>query len=275
MSERKSCAFGVCNRAAAVKGYCQAHYQQIRNGKELTPIRLKGGGPKCSFPKCQRPARSRGLCATHYGQHLRGQRLRPILPRERAKKVGKRNGHLPWVQRIDACSRRDEETGCLLWCRELSPAGSAVANIEGKKTVVAPIAYSVWFKDVAGAKHVKRACGNLACLEPAHMYVIGKGDPARNLYLSAAILEMDLSRTGLHGEDFDLGRVRVVKRLGGVMVSVSGVVSREYGDKVKAEFEATIDRQAPTQGELNAWTRMLTARRVAGDDTSVKQHPVR
>lgn len=108
----RPCSFAGCPRGQQAKGYCKAHYEQLRAGKELYPIptrprgkpcRAEGcaeraimsrsycethrllrlaaqGKPtQCSFDDCGRVPKTRGLCQAHYLQWLKGGHLVPLM----------------------------------------------------------------------------------------------------------------------------------------------------------------------------------------------------
>ncbi len=82
----RTCEFEGCNKVHIAKGLCGGHYQQQKNGKQLTPL---GATPKsrkydtiCSFPECDKEHRSRGLCAGHYQQFKDGKELTEIIRKE-------------------------------------------------------------------------------------------------------------------------------------------------------------------------------------------------
>lgn len=76
------CQFDACDRKQASLGYCDAHYQQFKKGKELAPVgkRFPQGGT-CTFEGCADVAKSRGLCSGHYWQWNQGRKLVPKVQR--------------------------------------------------------------------------------------------------------------------------------------------------------------------------------------------------
>ena len=79
MSTEKVCSFDGCGRKIRCRGLCRAHYDQMRDGTSLAPIRsLTARGSECSFEGCTRPQQSRLLCSSHYLQDLSGRKLSPI-----------------------------------------------------------------------------------------------------------------------------------------------------------------------------------------------------
>lgn len=79
-----TCAGPECDREARTRGYCRAHYQQLRGGRELAPLRApKSHRPTidrdgCDFTDCDRPHHARGYCRGHYHQLLSGRELQPL-----------------------------------------------------------------------------------------------------------------------------------------------------------------------------------------------------
>ena len=77
------CTFAGCNREIKSRGYCAGHYQQLKAGKELQPLRhfARRGQYKeyrCSFSGCDREASVGGLCDGHYQQKRAGKKLEPL-----------------------------------------------------------------------------------------------------------------------------------------------------------------------------------------------------
>ncbi|MYT61584.1 hypothetical protein GTW29_33555 [Streptomyces sp. SID7834] len=91
-NNKPACSFEDCGKPIATRksGLCSGHYQQQRNGLELTPLRSKarngeqGIKPACSFSGCGKSARytTLGLCDAHYQQQLRGVELMPLEARK-------------------------------------------------------------------------------------------------------------------------------------------------------------------------------------------------
>lgn len=72
------------------RGWCNTHYQQWYQGRELTAVTTKPRRPRlvdpgspeaCSFGGCVRVKFSRGLCTAHIAQQRRGIELRPVRRR--------------------------------------------------------------------------------------------------------------------------------------------------------------------------------------------------
>lgn len=69
-----SCSFNDCEKQHSARGYCDAHYRQLRLGKVLKPLRNRGKscvGESCIVHACDGDAITRGLCSRHYMRLLR------------------------------------------------------------------------------------------------------------------------------------------------------------------------------------------------------------
>jgi len=73
---RVDCNFEGCDKPHEARGYCKAHYMQLRRGQKLRP--LKAVVVDCNFEGCDKPYYARGYCKAHYVQLQRGQELRPL-----------------------------------------------------------------------------------------------------------------------------------------------------------------------------------------------------
>lgn len=78
----KICAFPDCGNWHGARGLCLGHYQQLKNGRPLTPLRPKRTHgspiPPCGLGGCTRPQVAKELCAGHYIQVRLGKPLAPI-----------------------------------------------------------------------------------------------------------------------------------------------------------------------------------------------------
>lgn len=60
------CSVDGCERPAASKGMCQAHYARFKRGTDLTkPLRPYDPGEICSIDGCDRPNAGKGHCKMH------------------------------------------------------------------------------------------------------------------------------------------------------------------------------------------------------------------
>lgn len=76
------CGFEGCGRPHYARNVCEPHYQQLKAGKELRPLRVRMPvGGECAFLDCGRPNAAAGFCWTHYEMSRTGQELRPIATR--------------------------------------------------------------------------------------------------------------------------------------------------------------------------------------------------
>lgn len=65
---------GCSAQATSSRGHCQRHYYQWQ----------KLYAPRCEFPDCGGPRKTKGLCAGHYNQLRMGRELRPLKANKRA-----------------------------------------------------------------------------------------------------------------------------------------------------------------------------------------------
>ena len=69
--EQEKCQHPPCDLPRKAAGWCNAHYNGLRNGKDMdAPVKARNKGRSCSQDGCNSPARSRGLCSMH-AQRLR------------------------------------------------------------------------------------------------------------------------------------------------------------------------------------------------------------
>ncbi len=76
MQNHRTCSFDGCHRKACKRGFCEGHYQQLKRGVELGPIRLlkaKGSCPRvtCDEVPCKVPGLI-GPCHEKRGGKARG-----------------------------------------------------------------------------------------------------------------------------------------------------------------------------------------------------------
>lgn len=81
--EPTDCAFDGCERTAAAKGWCSAHYYQWhKHGRTWELGSTSRGTVKpvkgCAFDGCDRQAQCAGYCNGHYRQKRRGRVLTPL-----------------------------------------------------------------------------------------------------------------------------------------------------------------------------------------------------
>lgn len=82
-----SCSYPECTRKYYAKGFCQPHYDQVRRGVPLGPI--KEHRTTCEYPECGRKHYSKGLCKAHHQQQWMGKKLVPVgLPRSAKTQIG-------------------------------------------------------------------------------------------------------------------------------------------------------------------------------------------
>lgn len=262
---RPACEFDGCDRPQSSKGYCSTHYAQQHRGDEMTPIHTRGNVQRCKGPGCDRRARAKGLCSTHYAQRLHGKQLTRIKPRE-STKPGPHTGRLPLVERIDASTKRDKSTGCLKWTRAKNLSGSGVLNIDGRTTVVNGVAYDLWFGTDIGSAHVRKACGEPSCIEPAHLYVKGVTRDWEALD--------DPQYTAHEMKVPDGWGWMLVKSINDLDVSRSEAMSRPDVQAAHRVFVGGADKAKPTANEIRTWLKYLTFMR-QGHDSRVVVQPLR
>ena len=82
MAER-TCTFPGCDKPYTCRGYCYGHYDQLRRGIKLIPLRPRRR-TGCSVDDCPEPHRSLGWCEFHYLRYRRyGDPLGEPTPRRR------------------------------------------------------------------------------------------------------------------------------------------------------------------------------------------------
>lgn len=79
--EMKFCALtDICREKHYSRGLCRAHWQRLRDGRELGIIWAYQAYPECELEGCPRRAQAKrgGLCITHYKHQLQGLPLEEI-----------------------------------------------------------------------------------------------------------------------------------------------------------------------------------------------------
>lgn len=77
----KTCAYAGCPRTVKARGLCNGHYQQVRQGRPLLPVRECAGRPvrQCAREDCERSIEDGGeFCRTHNAQLARTGALTAI-----------------------------------------------------------------------------------------------------------------------------------------------------------------------------------------------------
>ncbi len=86
----EKCKIQECIRDSYCKGYCKAHYDQIRKAKRITR-RILPPPRKCKANNCNRDAVSAGYCKRHYEQFKRNGKVFAISVHDQNEIVIKSN----------------------------------------------------------------------------------------------------------------------------------------------------------------------------------------
>lgn len=103
----KKCTFPDCGRPVECRGLCHAHYEQQRNNKELTPLKLYKVDAVCAFPDCDRRVGLAEFCQQHRRQQTEGKQLTAIRT--------KKNNGLPRGSATTRVNGLKQCYGCLGW----------------------------------------------------------------------------------------------------------------------------------------------------------------
>jgi hypothetical protein len=82
---KRTCTFQGCGNPHVARGYCLGHYQQLRAGKELTPLkpRTYWHGAKCPVVEdgqpCGRDIVARGYCGKHFQRWNKNKDADPAI----------------------------------------------------------------------------------------------------------------------------------------------------------------------------------------------------
>ncbi len=163
------CAFADCEKPRASRGLCPGHYEQVRRGKKLTPLRHKTTNTvtkQCSFDGCGRDAASRGLCKAHYHQSRTRKTLTPLRERNvRPANVSDED----WFMTLTDKQGPDD---CWLWLGGKDSAEYGVFYSGPTRHYAHRFSYQMAHGvDPAGAT-VARECSRTECVNPAHLYLI-------------------------------------------------------------------------------------------------------
>lgn len=72
-----------------------------------------------------------------------------------------------------ASTRRDEQTGCLVWVGQRNPDGYGVTSLGGKSRRAHRVAYELRHKTpLSRDEPLHHVCRNTACVEPAHLLLV-------------------------------------------------------------------------------------------------------
>ena len=74
---RRQCSFEACVEEQFAREHCLRHYQQLKTGATLTPLKPLSDRD-CSFEGCLGTVDSNGLCPGHRKQQRAGVELRPL-----------------------------------------------------------------------------------------------------------------------------------------------------------------------------------------------------
>lgn len=74
------CSVDYCDRPHSAKGYCSGHWQQVKAGKPVKPLRIqvRTKGIECSFGGCSNRTMATGYCVSHTRQLRLGKTLHPL-----------------------------------------------------------------------------------------------------------------------------------------------------------------------------------------------------
>lgn len=184
------CSFPKCLRGHLAKGFCRAHYDQLRAGRQLRDIRRPVTYPStCIFDECARPYRSLGYCDMHYQQlrkHGRVFRLVQDTPR-----------HARFATAI-----RVDSSGC--WFFGAGKRNDyAYFTFEGCSIAAHRYAYEQVVGAIPDGMLIDHKCRQKACVRPSHLRVATTKQNAENQSPRSG------SITGVRGVTVDRGAYRV------------------------------------------------------------------
>jgi hypothetical protein len=126
----------------------------------------------CTIEDCQglkKPAS--GLCNKHYQQKRR---------RERGIKPADNMQGWPLEDRLDACSKYNEETECIEWTSTLDRKGYGQLWWDGSTKLAHRLAYELVNGSIDKGLSVLHRCDNRRCINPKHHFLGTKTDNNRD-----------------------------------------------------------------------------------------------
>jgi hypothetical protein len=182
------CSFEGCGRRVEARGLCHAHYEQLREGRPVAPLKPnRGAAPAapCSFGGCGRPASARGLCDAHYSQQQRGAVLAPLRARGLPNRI-EVEGPVAWIYLTDA-DRHEVARTCVdvdrlpdvigrRWVLAKS-TGSVLSGSRGRRVIL----YRLLMGATDPAVEVDHVNGDRLDQRLANLRLVSRAEQAQNV----------------------------------------------------------------------------------------------
>lgn len=179
----KICSFSECGRVQVAKGLCRAHYEQLKRGIPLRPIRVRIEGD-CSVSECSASAFCKGMCKRHYRKNL------PPCSIEDCQKPRTSHGYCSMhVKRLrlhgdveftsvivgDDISRFFSKVHktptCWEWAGSTGQTGYGRFAQDGKNKEAHRVSYEIHKGAIPDGYYIDHICHNTVCVNPKHLRI--------------------------------------------------------------------------------------------------------
>lgn len=126
----------------------------------------------CSFEGCGRKHYGRGLCAGHHRQQKLGKELRPLRAISTAKDS--------MIDRLEAGSVLNPETGCKEWTRSRAHNGYGQITVNGRTRQAHRVSWEEKNGPIPNDRYVDHLCHNRSCINVDHLRLVTRYENQAN-----------------------------------------------------------------------------------------------
>lgn len=171
MPYMKTCTFIDCGRKEVAKGHCTGHYQQMRSGRPLAPLKARGQIAHCSYDGCNRKHYGHGYCSAHWKQFYRGKTVQDVVDQ-------KAPAFTRFMRMVEPNSNH---LGCWQWSGGTTKGYPKFDTGYGHR-----FSYTSFTGPIPARYEVDHLCRNPLCVNPAHLEAVTHSENLRRKTLTDA-----------------------------------------------------------------------------------------